>query len=79
MNNIIDFYGIVFSSSVCILLMQLLCLTEMLQIIPKPLHLEWKENIIKWRVIILTSGMMKIKMVKTECLALAFPSKVSFQ
>ena len=47
-DNIINFYGIVFSSSVCILLVQLLCLSEMLQIIPKPSHLEWKENIIKW-------------------------------
>ena len=47
-DNIINFYGIVFSSSVCILLVQLLCLNEMLQIIPKPSHLEWKENIIKW-------------------------------
>jgi len=27
----------------------------------------------------LTSGMMEIKMVKTECLALASSSKVSFQ
>ena len=52
MNNIIiNFYGIIFPSSVYILFMQLLCLTEMLQIIPKPLHVEWEENIIKWRVI----------------------------
>ena len=27
----------------------------------------------------LTSGMMEIKMVKQECLALGFSSKVSFQ
>ena len=54
-NNIINFYGIVFPSSVCINFYlcsyTVLCLTEMLQVIPKPLHVEWKENIMKWRVI----------------------------
>ena len=43
-NNIVNFYGIVFPSSVCINFYlcsyTVLCLTEMLQIISKPLHVE---------------------------------------
>ena len=40
-NIIINFMDrVVFPSSGCVLFMQLLCLTEMLQMIPKPLHVE---------------------------------------